>query len=711
MILTATACAIIAGFAALGSLGLAGLAVARPPRRLTQWSFAAGMLAFALQSFSIWNLLVTSGSPETHRFWLVELHVLGLILPWPWALFAFALGRSPHAAVPPRWKVALGAGAAVLLGAAALTIVRSPVEIPPDGGPFTGAALTPVGQIGTVLQLLATVGVLYGLEPSLRRSRGETRWRVKFLVLGLSGLFAVRFYLLSQTLLFQTIPAHRPLTMVAAIAITNVLLAASWTRTQRLTVDLQVSRHFVYRSVAVAVTGAYLVLAGVVGWILHDLGVPEAIFWGTLAIFVSSVGVAALLLSEDLRWRVKRYISTHFYGTKYDFREQWRTFTTRLGSRVTRESLVPELLRSVSEAVAAPQVLLYLRDDRDGQLHFAGAIGTDEHDATLAVEADDFLPVRGGRQAWVIEAWRARQRSRAGTRSSSARAVDAARVAALIALPWHGRLLGLLLVGRPLTGEAYSPEDLDLLAMAGEQAAAVIAGAEASERLAQSRAFEAFHQLGSFVVHDLKNAVSALSLLSQNALDHFDDPEFQRDAIKTLSRTVDRMRALLERLASTPEPIPLAFEDVDLADLLSDLAPSLVAGTHIVLDLDLARVPVVRGDAGALERVFQNLGKNAIESMDGDGRLRLKTAVVDGRVACSMSDTGCGMSADFLQRSLFVPFQSTKKGGWGIGLYQVKQIIEAHHGRIDVESQEGRGTTFTVLLPVPGARAVDGDPS
>ena len=91
--------------------------------------------------------------------------------------------------------------------------------------------------------------------------------------------------------------------------------------------------------------------------------------------------------------------------------------------------------------------------------------------------------------------------------------------------------------------------------------------------------------------------------------------------------------------------------------------------------------------------------KKKRDAMDGEGRLKVCTILRDGHVACSITDTGCGMSPAFLQKSLFVPFQSTKKGGWGVGLYQVKQIVEAHHGRIEVDTEEGRGTTFTVLLP------------
>jgi signal transduction histidine kinase len=85
--------------------------------------------------------------------------------------------------------------------------------------------------------------------------------------------------------------------------------------------------------------------------------------------------------------------------------------------------------------------------------------------------------------------------------------------------------------------------------------------------------------------------------------------------------------------------------------------------------------------------------------MEGEGTITLRVQREDGMVACTVTDTGCGMSQEFIRTSLFVPFQTTKKGGWGIGLYQAREIMTAHGARIDVSSQEGRGTTITLLFP------------
>ena len=270
-------------------------------------------------------------------------------------------------------------------------------------------------------------------------------------------------------------------------------------------------------------------------------------------------------------------------------------------------------------------------------------------------------------------------------------------VAVAVPLVWQGRLVGLMLLGPERMGTPYTAEDMEFLATVSEQAAGTIVTTRVSENLARSREFEAFHRLTSFVIHDIKNAVSSLSMLSRNALDNFDDHEFQRDAITTLSKTVNRMKSLLGRLS--PAPDVRSFQFVDLGALAAAIAAPLVQRSRVTLECDLPAVPCVLGDPDALERVFQNLVTNAIEAMDGEGRLMVRTAVRDGLVACSISDSGCGISAEFIKRSLFVPFQSTKKGGWGIGLYQASEIVAAHRGRIEVESEEGTGTTFTMLLP------------
>jgi signal transduction histidine kinase len=124
-----------------------------------------------------------------------------------------------------------------------------------------------------------------------------------------------------------------------------------------------------------------------------------------------------------------------------------------------------------------------------------------------------------------------------------------------------------------------------------------------------------------------------------------------------------------------------------------------VAG--ITLVKDLAPLPRLHFDPEQMLKVATNLIFNAREAVPpSSGQVRIQTAQRNGWVTLTISDNGCGMSPEFLTRSLFRPFQTTKKNGLGIGMFQSKMIVEAHKGKIEVESELGKGTTFTISLPL-----------
>ena len=105
-------------------------------------------------------------------------------------------------------------------------------------------------------------------------------------------------------------------------------------------------------------------------------------------------------------------------------------------------------------------------------------------------------------------------------------------------------------------------------------------------------------------------------------------------------------------------------------------------------------------DPEQIQKVLTNLVLNAHDAMHEGGEIRVSTDNRAGWVEFSVSDSGCGMSEEIMEECLFRPFKTTKKKGMGIGLFHSKMIVEAHKGRIEVESQEGKGSTFRVLLPI-----------
>jgi hypothetical protein len=107
-------------------------------------------------------------------------------------------------------------------------------------------------------------------------------------------------------------------------------------------------------------------------------------------------------------------------------------------------------------------------------------------------------------------------------------------------------------------------------------------------------------------------------------------------------------------------------------------------------------------DQEEIGKVFRNLVVNADESiLDGNGEIRIGTSLRNGKIAFTVADNGRGMSREFLEKELFQLFSTTKESGFGIGLYQSRKIVEAHGGTMEVDSEEGKGSTFTVVLPNP----------
>lgn len=687
----ATPQVIVAALAGLSSLVLAVAALLLGRRTLTKWSFALGMAMFGADSFATVMLLGGPGEPTAHIFWFSIRDVARIVAPLAWIAYVMSFTRHHDVALPSAYRAWFAAGAtlAVALCGAVLTLGSIRLSVVP--GPFERAPLTGVGLTSVVFQLLLTMAVLVGLEACLRASRGMTRRQIKYRVVGLGGIFLMQFYVLSQVTLFRSITVTDLNIATAALLIGNIALAASLTRDRLSDVQLTVSRTLVHRSVIVGVLGTYLLAVGGLGWLLSYLRIPEKVFWVTVAVFVSALALAAVLLSEQARWRAKRFIALNFYRSKYDYREQWVALTRRLGTLLTLEDLSPELLLVVTEAVGSDAAMLYIADGSSRHYRLAGAIGI--RTAPPEVQADSPLPaaLAVGQGPLLLETglnWAGVELAHTFPEGSVA-----------VPLEWRGNLTGFLVVAPERTGVPYTLEDLEFMATMGQQATGSIVTAGLTEDLARAREFDAFARVASFVIHDLKNLIWSLSLLSQNAVKHIQDPEFQRDTIVTLSKTVERMQALLTKLSARAEPAALASQPVDVSRIVRDAlgAVTLPAGAKLVPEL--GTVPPVLGDSDALLRVIQNLLTNAAQALDGEGTVAVTVRHEGGNTIVSIADTGCGMSEEFVRESLFVPFRTTKSGGWGIGLYQAKEIVERHGGALTVTSKEGSGTTFQVTLP------------
>jgi putative PEP-CTERM system histidine kinase len=268
----------------------------------------------------------------------------------------------------------------------------------------------------------------------------------------------------------------------------------------------------------------------------------------------------------------------------------------------------------------------------------------------------------------------------------------------VVPLMMQGRLFGFMLLVQPRSPIKLNWEVIDLLKIAGNQAASYLAQYEAANALLVARQFESFNRMSTFVVHDLKNLVSQLSLLMSNAERHKHNPEFQNDMIETVNFSVQKMKLLLQKLSRsvTPEnPAALSIERLlrQAVALKGAFEPQPVL---TVADAGLT----VRADWERLERVVGHLIQNAIEATGKDGRVDIELARRGGEVQIRISDSGEGMSEEFIRERLFKPFESTKSAGMGIGVFESQEYIQELGGALQVTSVPGHGSTFTIILPL-----------
>ena len=270
-----------------------------------------------------------------------------------------------------------------------------------------------------------------------------------------------------------------------------------------------------------------------------------------------------------------------------------------------------------------------------------------------------------------------------------------------IGLHAGGELVGVMTLNDDRVGsEPLSAEDLLLLETLAGQLAASLLNLKLSAQLRQTKEVEAFQTVSTFFVHDLKNLASRLSLTMQNLPTNFDNPEFRADALRGISRSLSKIDEMCSRLSMLRQNIELKLAECDLDSFVATTLHEFKSNLKADLEQDLPPVPRVLMDSEQIHKVLTNLIMNANEAVNGNGRIRVSLIQEGHTAGFAVRDNGCGMSEEFIEKSLFRAFQTTKKKGLGIGLFHTKQIIEAHHGRIDVNSTVGDGTEFRVLLPI-----------
>lgn len=276
----------------------------------------------------------------------------------------------------------------------------------------------------------------------------------------------------------------------------------------------------------------------------------------------------------------------------------------------------------------------------------------------------------------------------------------------------RSRLVGLLLLGKKEENK-YTLEDIDILETFANNSAVAIQNFKLQRNLQETKELESFYKFTSFVIHDLRNVVSVLAMLSENAKTNMENVDFRKSMVQTLSDSVNNMRGMLSKISMSTGKVNRNLEHINIADLLRNVVSELEFPDSIRFKANIAEDTLIQTDPIQLRKVVINLLMNAFEAITGNGEVEIEMKVEDKSslpaefidewhedkfIKIAVKDNGIGMTAEYVEKKLFRPFQTTKKKGLGIGLYHCQEIIKSLHGKMWVQSNLKTGTTFFIAL-------------
>lgn len=567
--------------------------------------------------------------------------------------------------------------------------------------------------------VIAVLGLAMA-ENLFRNSGAEARWAVKYLCFGLGIIFAYDFFVYADAALTDRVDPrfYAARGIIDAMAAPLMVIAA--VRSRNWPIDIHISRQVVFHSATLLATGAYLVVMAMIGTWLKVFDSA----WGSVAqvSFISAavVVLAVILSSGSVQAAFRNFISRNFFSYKYDYRKEWLRFMASISDSLTELTVPERVIRALATMMDSTAAAVWVRDEDNA---FQAAGSWNMSDILPGIDDDDPLVTATLARGGIVDITRSTLDGAAADDLHLPGWLTAhPRARLLVPLSHGGALLGFVVLGDLRAERKLDWEDFELLKTAGCQAASYVAEANAARSLAQARRFEDFNRQFAFVVHDIKNLAGQMTLILKNAERHGDNPEFQKDMLKTIGHSVTRMRSMLSQLKAGAT-VQARSTPVDLSALLRRHAETWKMQIAN-LQVDVPDQPVTAlGDEERLDAVCNHLLQNASDAAGERGRVAVElhiegvarpsgpgAAKLNGGApeteswgVITISDNGPGMDPDFVDQKLFQPLNSAKPSGFGIGAFQARSLIRDMHGRLDVDTKPGKGTRMIVRLPLARA--------
>lgn len=564
-----------------------------------------------------------------------------------------------------------------------------------------GGAEQLVFEVRALIDMLVAIGALMMLHNLYAGASSGSRTLVRWTVIALAGIFGYDLNLGTIAYLGGDDPAVLTGLRGLFAGVMSALFALGMNPAGPR-VQFSPSRAVAFRTLSLLLIGSYLMLMVLAAKSLALIGGDVARTGQLVFLLLAVVAVALAVPSPRLRGWLRVTAAKHLFQHRYDYREEWLRFTRTIGRfGAGSASLEERAIKALADITDSPAGLLLMPDEEArlalvsrwnwatidvpaeaGDYAFTGLI--EQHNLVLALDEVRAGLDHHGELAhvphWLTEA------------------EDAWAVVPLI---HFDRLVGAIVLARPRIERRLDWEDFDLLKVAGQQLASYLSEQAGQQALMDASRFDEFNRRMAFVMHDIKNLASQLSLLAANAEKHADNPAFRADMLVTLRNSAEKLSALLARLGRYGQGQAHDRAPIDLAELARSIAEQFRA----VHPVALTREENVRvmGNRDALEQALVHLVQNAIDASAKAMPVFLDVTADSLYGTIEVIDSGQGMSPEFVRTGLFKPFVSSKPGGFGIGAFEARELVKGMGGRIGVESREGLGTRFAVVLPLAEA--------
>lgn len=638
---------------------------------------------------AVWALVLAIENRGSNvPFLLVYLAEIGRDAVWLLVLTELAAAAAPRILIVTTHVLWLGL---IVAGFAAPMLVHLGVDL--------GVPALLVSRAGLALAL---VGLVL-LEQVYRNSSQTARRTLRYFVIGLGAMLAYDLFLYSQTELVRGISADAWNARGAINMLAVPLIALAVRRNPQWSLDIFVSRQVVFYTSTFVAVGVYLVVMALGGYVVRDLGGS----WGgvgQILFFAGAIVVLGVVIaSGGLRREAAVFISKHFYRNKYDYRLEWLRFIKTLSSG-SEEDIRRTSVNAVAQIFDSPGGILFVLDPQARQFVPAAAwpIVLDSVDGIAPIGVHSEMVRFIKQREWIIDLQEYRRLPDVYQNIELPEWIRQ-NIALRIISPilQLDRLQGFFVLYDPPPPFDLTYEDRDLLKTVGRHVATQLAQQDADRRLAESRQFEAYNRLTAFMMHDLKNSIAQLQLIVGNAERHKRNPEFIDDAIGTIANAVDRMTRLIEQLRDSAASA--ASQTVRLDELVANaVSRCSLREPAPTLECVPEEAIFVKADPERLGAVVEHVIRNAQDAAP-NGSVTVQLGTAGESAALTITDTGLGMDPEFVRERLFRPFDSTKGSkGMGIGAYQTREYVQMVGGHVEVQSSPGRGTSFSITLPLEG---------